>query len=453
MTRPPAYFVPLSHPTWEEALACAKRLPPEALPEIRLDLFPGEDPEGMILALNRRCLVTCRRASEGGAWEGDEAGRLERLVQAAESRPLWLDLEWDLPVPPGIAAWRTRIHLLRSVHVPQGVFDLEARLADLPEGDAFKWVGWASRLADNARVKPALAWARDRGCFLSAFLMGPKGLASRCMQFAWGGSFTYAAADDAPAVAPGQLPLARMMEWRCHKLHRDFGLCGVLGDPVLHSRGPAFHNAAFQAGFKDLLYLPLLCGDTGEAREALEALPLLGASLTAPLKETLPALLGLPGPLNTLYRRRPAAPWNHANTDAVALDEALGALPAGPVLVLGSGGVAATSAAAARARGREVLAASRRCPRTASEVAAFAPAGVIQATALGMEPGDPAPFPELLEAARSTAAWAVEWVYKERTAFSSWARESGLVLVEGATLFEGQARAQSTRFIRECGGG
>jgi shikimate 5-dehydrogenase len=69
-----------------------------------------------------------------------------------------------------------------------------------------------------------------------------------------------------------------------------------------------------------------------------------------------------------------------------------------------------------------------------------------------MAEGDPAPFPDLLDAVRSTARWAVEWIYKEDTAFAAWAREAGLALVSGGTLFEAQAEAQSRRFIEGCGG-
>lgn len=453
MALPPPYVVTLTHPGWKEAEACARRLPGEAMAEIRLDLYPSESPEEMIRSLGRKCLVTCRRREDGGAWDGDEASRLERLAEAARSRPTWLDLEWDLPVPPALAEARSHLRLLRSVHVGEGVFDLDERIRNLPEGDAFKWVGHAGRLADNARLKGPLAWARDHEVILSAFLMGPKGIASRCMQIAWGGAFTYAAADDAPAAAPGQLPLGRMMAWRCHKLHGGYGLCGVLGRPVLHSRGPAFHNPRFQAAFKDLLYLPLECDGAAEALEALEALPVLGASLTAPLKETLPPLAGFPGPLNTLFRRGPGAPWEAANTDARALDEALADLAGGPVLLLGDGGVAATTRSVLEKLGRPVLQASRKRGVTAAQVEAFAPVGVIQATALGMGADDPAPFPGLLKAAESGARWAVEWIYKEDTAFAAWARDAGLRLVTGAGLFEGQARAQSELFIRGCGGG
>jgi 3-dehydroquinate dehydratase/shikimate dehydrogenase len=449
---PPFYFVPLTHPDWDSALACARRLPAEALPELRLDLFPELEPEAMIRALGRRCLVTCRRRDEGGAWPGDEAARLAQLLAAAECRPAWLDLEWDLPVPEALRPALGHVRLLRSVHVAPGVFDLEARLADLPEGDAHKWVGHAATLADNARMRGPLAWARDHKRFLSAFLMGPKGVPSRCLQAAWGGSFTYAAPDDGPAAAPGQITLSRMLAWRCHRLHRGFGLCGVLGQPVQHSRGPDFHNRGFQRMFKDLLYLPLDCGDAEEALAALAALEILGASLTSPLKETLPRALGLPGPLNTLFRRAPGARWGFANSDADALDAALALEPAGPVLILGDGGVAATSAAVLERRGWPWLRASRKAPLTPAAVQAFAPVGVIQATRLGMDPADPAPFPELLAAAEASAAWGVEWIYKEGTAFAEWAGTGGRRLLDGASLFETQAGRQLQAFVGECGG-
>jgi 3-dehydroquinate dehydratase/shikimate dehydrogenase len=332
------------------------------------------------------------------------------------------------------------------------VFDLERRLALPPQGDAFKWVGRCASLTDNARMRGPLAWARDRGVALSAFLAGPKGLASRCLQAAWGGSFTDAQPDDGPPAAPGEVTLGRMLAWRCHKLHPGFGLCGVLGQPVLHSLGPGYHNPRFQRAFKDLLYLPLEWGAALEGKAALESLALLGASLTSPLKETLPPLLGLEGPLNTLWRRRPGEPWQGANTDATALDSVLDTLEAGPVLLLGDGGVAETSRRVLLQRGRPCLQGSRRNPLEAAAVRAFGPVGVIQATMVGMAPGDPLPFPELLAAAEASALWGLEWIYKESTAFAAWAGDGGRRLVGGRALFEGQAAAQSAAFIRECGG-
>lgn len=447
----PFFIVTLTHASWEEAVHCAQRLPPEAIPELRLDLWPDYSAPALVDALGRRCLVSCRRSSEGGRWTGTESDRLERLLATLDARPLWIDLEWDLDVPEAVHLHRTHTRLLRSVHVSETIFDLDARLEGLPEGDAFKWVGVASRLSDNARLKPALARARDRGLLLSGFLMGPRGLPSRCLQRAWGGAFTYAAPDDGPPAAPGQLPFSTLWAWRTHRLSPQFSLCGVLGEPVLHSRSPAFHNARFQREFKDLLYLPLQTGDAEEAEEALHALELLGVSLTAPLKESLPTRLGLPSPLNTLWRRAPGEPWQGANTDGEAFGQILSKMPKGPVLVLGDGGVAKTSLLCLQQAGLQGIQASRRSPQTAAAVASLAPVGVVQATSLGMEEGDPMPFPELLEAALPTLSWAAEWIYKTDTAFAAWAREHGVLRIEGDELFTAQAMAQSRRFIQGCG--
>jgi len=447
----PFFIVPLTHASFDEALESVRWFPEEAMPELRLDLYPDRDPEEMILALKRRCIVTCRRADEYGKWEGDEEGRLAKLIQAAAAKPYAMDLEWELEIPAAIQEHRTHMRVIRSVHVKPGVFDLDERIQNLPDGDAFKWVGHAERLSDNARVKSALGWAKNHGIRLSAFLMGAKGVASRCLQAVWGGSFTYAAPDDAPVAAPGQFPVSSMKLWRCHKLRPGYSLCGVLGSPVLHSKGPGFHNPRFQSAFKDLIYLPLECGDAEEAAEALESLGILGASLTAPLKETVPPLLNLQGPLNTLWRASVDAPWQCANTDLEAIGQALSSSAPGPVLLLGHGGVAHTTIQAIEASGRPWRRVSLDHPLSVEEVIQLAPVGVIQATSLGMKPGDPMPFPAILDAAAPTLKWAVEWIYKEDTAFAQWARERGLPVTDGGRLFELQAIAQSQRFVGECG--
>ncbi len=431
-------------------MACARALPDDALPELRLDLFPELDAARLVRDLGHRCLVSCRRASEQGRFEGDEDTRLTRLRQAAEAGPAWLDLEWELEPPTWLECLRPELKVLRSVHVQPGVFDLEARLESLPDGDAFKWVGHAARLWDNVRVKTALNRAKDAGIHLSAFLMGPKGVAGRCLQRAWGGAFTYVAPDDGVAAAPGQLKLATMKKWGCHLVTPQTGLCAVMGEPVLHSRGPAFHNQRFQQEGKNLIYLPLECGDAHEAAEALDSLEVLGLSITAPLKETLPRLLGLQGPLNTLWRRDMTAPWQGANTDAEALWVALEQLAPGPILLLGNGGVAETTRLLLEQEGRPFMQISRLELVPLEAIQAFSPVGVIQATSLGMKAEDPMPFPEHLEAAKPSLEWAVEWIYKERTAFSGWAQKAGLEVVEGDSLFESQARAQSARFMELC---
>lgn len=450
MTALPFYIVTLNHPDWEKAVEYAKNLPSEALPELRLDLFPGLDPAAAVTQLKGRCLVSCRRQSEHGRFEGSEQERLAHLLSSLEARPQLLDLEWDIDVPECIANHRSHMRLLRSVHVQEGVFDLESRLQNLPEGDLYKWVGVANRLSDNAHIQRALAWARNHQIALSAFLMGPKGEVSRCMQHAWGGAFTYAAPSDAPAAASGQLPLSSMRAWRCHKLKSHYGLCAVAGSPLTHSPSPAFHNQAFQAAFKDLFYTRLESDDPVEVLEAANALSILGLSITSPLKTCLSEQLNIPGPINTLWRTNPESPWQWANTDLDALRDQLMALPTPSkperVLVLGSGGVAQTSCKCLEQLEFEWTQCSRRAPLSPGQIRDFAPSGIIQATRLGMLENDPLPFPEQLEAARSTLKWAAEWVARP-TAFSTWAQACGLHCIDGQELFQAQARLQSTRFL------
>ncbi|HEU4950582.1 MAG TPA: hypothetical protein VFT46_01450, partial [Holophagaceae bacterium] len=85
----PFFLVTLTHATWDAALAGARSLPPDALPELRLDLFPDLDAAAMVRDLGGRCLVTNRRISELGRAE-DGPGRLERLRQAVEAGAAWV---------------------------------------------------------------------------------------------------------------------------------------------------------------------------------------------------------------------------------------------------------------------------------------------------------------------------------------------------------------------------
>lgn len=314
----PFYIVTLSQGDWGEALAYARGLPAGVLPELRLDRFPGSDPCALVTDLGRRCLVSCRRREDGGGWEGPEQARTELLGRAAEGRPLWLDLEWDLPIPSALEAHLCHLRLLRSLHVPAGVFDLGQRLQALPLGDAFKWVGEARRLAENAALRPTLAWARDRRIRLSAFLRGCKGWPSRCLQAAWGGAFTYAAPDGEPAAAPGQLPLALLQAWNCHRLGPTTGLCAAFTLATPNAEASAPFNALFRSSLKDLLHLSLPCGDAGELLEALDPLGVLGAALDPPFRDAVARALGLAGTPDTIWRRDTGSPWSGTDLEAPA---------------------------------------------------------------------------------------------------------------------------------------
>ena len=64
-------------------------------------------------------------------------------------------------------------------------------------------------------------------------------------------------------------------------------LFGIIANPVLHSLSPALQNAAFQASQIDARYLRILSPTSADAKTAFQGIPLLGANISAPYKESL----------------------------------------------------------------------------------------------------------------------------------------------------------------------
>ena len=154
--------------------------------------------------------------------------------------------------------------------------------------------------------------------------------------------------------------------------HPRPALYGVLGHPVVGSRSPAIHRAAYQAmGWSHCHYVPV---DTTPDRlaEVIGAFTTLGGrglNITIPLKA---AVLALPsmhtrdpwvlraGVANTLVRR-PDGSWEAFNTDGPALHAALAHRGVTPrrVLVLGGGGAARASVLAVQSSAEVVVVATR----------------------------------------------------------------------------------------------
>lgn len=442
------YVVTLSHQTWAEALAYARQLPEDAIPEIRLDIFTSESPRAMVEDVSRRCIVSCRRKKEGGFWDDEGDTERERaLGMAYEARPEWLDWDWDSPLP----AWHqigNPTKILRSLHALPKVFDIAKRLKSLPEGDAFKWVGHAQNLSDNATLRRALESLNPDAPPMSLFLRGAKGLPSRILQKKWGGSFTYAGPDDAPAALKDQLSVGQLRRYRAHLLNPETLLAGLIGSPILHSRGFDFHCSVFEAQHKNAVYVPLETEDPQEARMAIESLEIQGFSITTPLKKTLSNAMGSPEVANTFWKRTSGEIWKHLNTDGLAFEDYLKQLTDGPVLILGDGVIAQMCQTILEHHGRKSFLHSRKSPLSLEMLRQKSFVGIIQATSLGMKSRDPLPFPEVLNVIGSNLKWAMEWVYKERTIFEQWATQLGLNVISGEQLFLLQAKLQSKAFLQ-----
>lgn len=255
-------------------------------------------------------------------------------------------------------------------------------------------------------------------------------------------------------------------------------LLGLIGWPVAHSRSPVMHAAAIRAASLDLAYVPMPVEPTAleDALRGLSALGFLGCNVTIPHKERtaqlVDALTGearLAAAVNTI-RVEPDGSLTGHNTDIAGVRDALESieglrLAGGHVTVLGAGGAARAAAVAAAVAGASrVLLLNRSVERARAVVEALAPLfasasfhalpltahaamadthAVVQTTALGMKPGDPAPVPP--ESIPPNAV-LLETVYAfGETPLLRAARARGLRCVDGLEMLVAQGAA-SFRF-------
>jgi shikimate dehydrogenase len=209
-------------------------------------------------------------------------------------------------------------------------------------------------------------------------------------------------------------------------------VAGVIGDPVRHSLSPALHNAAFAALGLDWVYVafPVAAGQGAAAVAAMRTLDLAGLSVTMPHKADVVASVDRLGPTATRLGVVNTISWlvspdarevEGESTDGPGFIDALrgddGFNPSGRAcVVLGAGGSARSVVLAlAEAGAASVVVAGRRAAAAAECAALAGPVGitvvpeadgpgsplaeavagadlVVNATPIGMAPGDGVPF-------------------------------------------------------------
>jgi 3-dehydroquinate dehydratase/shikimate dehydrogenase len=394
--------------------------------EYRIDeFFTGEDESreyetaqilAMVSGSPLPSIVTCRVASEGGAYEGSEesrAGLYERLAspEAGEHPPRYIDCEHAsfvssdaLRAAIGRATALTSTDgasagLVLSMHDFQTrPADLTRRLLAMQGQEAASVVKVAYRARSLRDCLELLDLPAHVGKPTIALGMGEFGLMSRVLAPKFGGFLTFAALRSASATAPGQPTVKELLDlYRFRSIRRSTAVYGVIGWPVGHSLSPLVHNAGFEEVGHDGVYLPLPIAagegkDTPGAYESFKGtlleliehprLNFRGASVTIPHKEHLARLAmesdweidelsKFVGAANTLIIERGAtggmSRCRVANTDApAALDcvaEAVGDVRGKVVAIAGAGGVAKGIAAALAGAGAMLRIANRDLSR------------------------------------------------------------------------------------------
>lgn len=185
------------------------------------------------------------------------------------------------------------------------------------------------------------------------FAMGEVGAFSRILSVFEKALWIYASLSQ-QATAPGQFSIDQLINtYQVKRFSAKPGIFGILGNPVSHSRSPAFHNQKFAEHNLPWIYLPFPCLDLESLMDHRKNFGIIGLSVTHPYKEKVIAFLAEQTPevkklrsCNTLLWKNNG--WHGINTDVVGFEGLLikhgVELDKKYVAIIGAGGAARAAA-------------------------------------------------------------------------------------------------------------
>ena len=304
--------------------------------------------------------------------------------------------------------------------------------------------------------------------------MGPFGFPVRVLGPSRGSFLTYASAENAEA-APGHVtPEIFSRMYRVDSLSRQSRLFGITGNPVMHTKSPAIHNAWLDENGIDGVYLPFESAEPEKLLDRGDILPLEGLSVTVPHKQRIISCAAelddsveKTGACNTLVRDEKTGRWTGYNTDWKGFLEPLdsAALKGKSALVIGAGGAAMAVVYALIKSGMMVTVINRTAEKAEKIASRFGcawmgledylelscregteiPFIAVQTTSAGMSPdvaGNPVPGLDM-----NGIKIAYDLIYTpEKTAFLKQAEKAGCRIINGSGMLRAQAVEQFRLF-------
>ncbi len=181
--------------------------------EVRIDLI-GDGWQELVKQFKKPWIACNRRVDEGGRWQGDEARRVGKILEAVGLGADIIDLELRTTnLKSAVALIKKRTKCLLSFHNLEKTPSLdemkEIVQRQLEAGtDVCKIVTTAQRFEDNLTILQLIAeFSKTR---IVAFAMGPLGFASRVLCPLVGGDFTYASIEPGKESASGQITVREL---------------------------------------------------------------------------------------------------------------------------------------------------------------------------------------------------------------------------------------------------
>lgn len=446
MHRIPAIVVSLPAVSADEAREQAKEAAEAGadLAEIRFDLWSDQarTQVGRLFPSPLPLVATVRSRPEGGAGPDTPRERAALLSELSRFPFAWIDLEAerDLDLVPTLPPVETLGRILSS-HYPTGVRPevWSRRLREtVPAGSVRKVVAWCRVGTLFRELLPSFPGPEESA--VVALTTGPSGPLLRAWSRRLGLPMVFAAlpqrsrtGTERPAVEPSQIPVDHLRPF----LSSDEPvppLYGLAGHPVAHTRSPAIHARWMARRHRAGLYVPLDIDSESEFVEVLGALPewgFRGLNVTHPWKtaaiQAATDVVGgasVCGVANTLTFRGDSVVAE--NTDLAAILRRLEELrdsahwDGNHLSVVGAGGAARATLAAARVLGAGATVYARRASAAEEVAAAFGAVGrgpdegspdglVVHATDVGRAGTEPLEVP-IARLVRK-GSYVLDWVY------------------------------------------
>ena len=299
-------------------------------------------------------ILTVRRKSDGGAFEGSDAERETLFANVGAFS--FVDFESDfVPLSATQAARAAGVRIIRSRHIFDGCSGSIASEADAQcrSADEIPKIAYMPRrLSDVTDLFRAATWLPRRDRIFCA--MGPLGTVTRVLAGHAGSFLTYVSPKEllSNTAGIGHLDPVRLNEvYSFRTITEKTSLCGVTGWPLAVTSSPEVHRAFYVRDNIDAVMIPLPAEDIADAIGMAKRLWFKGLAVTIPHKESLLRHLDAAdeavnaiGAANTVVLRGDRL--HGYNTDAAGFTKALtdflgrGILDGSKVAILGAGGAA-----------------------------------------------------------------------------------------------------------------
>lgn len=323
--------------------------------ELRLDYYPEVSLEKLFAACKKPVIATCRNQKDGGKFKGSEKKRLELLQKVLKYKPSYIDVELstDEIFLKTLKKEKGGTKIIISWHN----FDTTPTIKELK-----KLVIKAKRLKPN--LIKIVSWVNSFNNVLTLFEcqkylcnkkfksivlgMGRKGIVTRVLAPILGSEWTYASLVTGQETAPGQLSVNDLrMRWNNHKATSKTSICGVVGNPITHSKSPVMHNAAFKKLKLNAVYEAFEVDSVAQIKKLLSLVKPAELAVTMPFKVEVKKLVDkinkearMIGAVNTIVLKK--GKFIGYNTDSYGVEKALKKInfKSKRIALLGAGGAA-----------------------------------------------------------------------------------------------------------------